>query len=176
MSYEVGPHWMTQPQYSPGDAELDAGLYATDVQRKKVGYKPGPNYPGGETKFGVAQKPNQGKINVASVEYLQAKSFGKSNYWSVSGSTNCAAWGDLCAVMLFDMNYLHGVGGARSIISSVANIPPGSTQAAQLAGCEAITAAALKFVSGLDPKYQAGWRNRTTNRLAYVKSLTYPFV
>lgn len=174
MTFEVGPHWMTQPQYSPGDAELDAGLIETDVQRKKVGYKPGPNYPGGETKFGVAQNPNKGTVVVRDLTYSKAKSFGKSNYWSGGGGStlNCDTKPKLIGAMLFDIKYLHGGGNARRIWDTANLTGTYTTYAEQVAACEQLTQACLAFIAGLDPRYQAGWKRRTTDRLAYVKTLT----
>jgi hypothetical protein len=175
MTAEVGKHWMTQPQYSPGDPELDAGLHTTTEQRKKTGYQPGPNFPGGETKFGVAQNPNKSLVIVDTITYLQSKSFGRTNYWSIDGITNCNNHAPLVAIMLFDMNYLHGVGNARAILRSsgvVAN--PGATHAEQLAACEALWKESLNFVAGLNPSMQPGWRNRSNNRYGYVRSLSYP--
>ncbi len=171
MSFEVGPHWETQPQYSPGDPELEAGLIETDVQRKKVGYKPGPNYPGGETKFGVAQNPNKGTVVVRDLTYSKAKSFGKTNYWDLSGPTNCESKPNLIGIMLFDINYLHGRGNAARILSTANLTGTYTTQAEQLAACELLTKSCLTFIAGLDPRYQNGWIRRTNDRLSYVKSL-----
>ena len=179
MTVEVGPHWMTAPQYSPGDPDIDAGLFDTAIQKKKVGYKPGPNFPGGETKFGVAQNPNKSKVNVKTLTYEQAKSFGKSGYWDYglsTSETNCASKAPLIGIMLFDLNYLHGPGNAKKIMqnSGQSQVLPTATHQEQLAACEAITAASLEFISGLNPTYVNGWVNRANKRLAFVKSLPYP--
>ncbi len=179
MTVEVGPHWMTAPQFSPGDPDIDAGLFDTPLQKKKVGYKPGPNFPGGETKFGVAQNPNRSKVNVKTLTYEQAKSFGRSGYWDYGlfiNANNCQSKAPLIGIMLFDLNYLHGPGNAKKIMqdSGQLSVPQTATHEEQLAACEAITTAAYKFVSGLNPTYVNGWNNRTRQRLAFVKSLSYP--
>lgn len=176
MTYEVGPHWLTLPQYSPGDAELDAGLFDTREQRKKVGYKPGPNFPGGETKFGVAQNPNKSTVVVADLQYLQAKAFGKNGYWDIGGSTNCANKAPLIGIMLFDMNYLHGPGNARKMFndSGQTSVPQSADRATQIAACEAIHLEALKFIAGLNPTYQNGWRNRANARIQFIRNIAYP--
>jgi len=176
MTWEVGPHWMTAQQFSPGDPELDAGLFETREQRRKVGYKPGPDFPGGETKFGVAQNPNKDRIVVSTLQYAQAKTFGKDNYWNISGSTNCANKAPLIGIMLFDMNYLHGPGNARRMFadSGQAGVPADADRAAQIAACEAIHLEALKFIAALNPKYQNGWRNRAVSRINFIRNINYP--
>ena len=171
MTFEVGPHWMTQPQFTPGDPDLDAGLFDTDLQRKKVGYKPGPNFPGGETKFGVAQNPNKSTVIVKDLTYPKAKTFGRSGYWQKHGTVG--KWLD---VLLFDITYLHGAGNASKILAdaglTAADKAAGATRDVQLAACEKVTSSALSFISGLNPSYQAGWKRRTNDRLAFVKSLS----
>lgn len=173
MTFEVGSSWTAA---SPSDPDVSGGLIDTPAQQKKVGYKAGPNFPGGETKFGVAQNPNKSKIVVKTVTYPQAKTFGRSNYWSIGGSTNCDALPPLVGILLFDMNYLHGPGYAQRFLadSGASGISPSASQADQLAACSAITGSALSFISTLNPKYQAGWVNRTNARLKYVQSLPYP--
>ena len=175
MTFEVGPHWMTTPAYSPGDPAVDAGSIDTDLNRKKVGYKGSPTFPGGETKFGVAQNPNKSTVVVRTLGYEEAKSFGKSHYWSISGSTGCPSHAPLVGIMLFDMNYLHGPGNARKILSnSGVTANPGASHDQQLADCSTITTAALAFIGTLNPTYIRGWTNRANARLSFVKSLPYP--
>jgi murein DD-endopeptidase MepM/ murein hydrolase activator NlpD len=171
MQHEVGPHWMTQPQWSPGDADLDAGKIETPLNRKQCGYKPGPNFPGGETKFGVAQNPNKPNIVVTTLTYDQAKSFGKSNYWTLYHLDTEPA---LIAILMFDLNYLHGPNNAKKIRQGAGLTGTYNTKAEQDAACELLTKSALAFISGLNPTYQKGWIARTTDRQAYVKSLPIP--
>jgi murein DD-endopeptidase MepM/ murein hydrolase activator NlpD len=176
MKWEVGPHWMSTPQYSPGDSELDAGLYDTSEQRKKTGYK---NWPGlgGITKFGVAQDPNRKRVVVNDLTYVQAKSFGRTNYWEGGGPVNCTNKGELFAIMLFDIRYLHGDGGARTVLTnySPVSVPAlGASEAAQRAACEQLHAAVTQHVMTLKPTVREGWLNRTNDRIAYIRSLAYP--
>lgn len=171
MTEEVGPHWMTAPQFSPGDAELDAGLHETKAQARKTGYVNTPNYPGGETKFGVAQKPNP-RTAVDTMTYAQAKNIGFNNYWK-SNKTPCHNKSKLVAIMLFDMNYLHGDGNARKILenSGVVSLPSDGIPKQQ-ADIVALNEARIAFINGIDrPEYKKGWLSRAAKCKAYCESL-----
>jgi murein DD-endopeptidase MepM/ murein hydrolase activator NlpD len=175
MKYEVGPFWSTEPQYTPGDAELDAGLVQTKQQRKKVGYVNTPNYPGGETKFGVAQKPNP-TIKVLTANYAQAKNIGFNNYWK-SFRSACNNKGSLVAIMLFDMNYLHGDGNAKKMYQN-SGVVSNTTDLynKQLIDAEALYNARLTFIRKIPrPEFTKGWLNRATACLQYIKTLPPPY-
>lgn len=118
MKHEVGPHWMTSSEFSPGDTELDAGLFETRQQRKKVGYVNHPSDPGGETKFGVAQRPNAGKITVKDIGYQDALKVGFNNYWKqIPNIAQLEETKPRTAILLMDMIYQHGVGGVSQMIA-----------------------------------------------------------
>lgn len=167
MTYEVGPHWETAPQFSPGDADLDAGLFETSLQRKKVGYKNYPGFPGGETKFGIAQGPNA-NINVAGIDYAASKATGYRNYWK-KGPDALEATKPRTAIMLFDMYYLHGPGNARHIQTAA-----GITTLSDTASCAALQQAQEAFIRSIvaaNPsreRYLSGWLNRSKALLAYA--------
>lgn len=178
MKHEVGPHWMTEPQFSPGDSELDAGLKETTLQRRKTGYVNTPKFPGGETKFGIAQGPNP-NINVSSIDYAASKQTGFNNYWK-KGPHTVAPSKKKAAVMLFDMYYLHGPGNARSImrsagfetLSSLASSPTSDEDA-----CKALNQSQLAFMQEITRKnsnferYIKGWTKRANELYQYALSL-----
>jgi murein DD-endopeptidase MepM/ murein hydrolase activator NlpD len=171
MTQEVGSWWMTQPQYSPGDPDVDAGAIETSAQRHKTGYVNAPNFPGGETKFGIAQKPNP-RIKVTTVDYVTAKNTGFNNYWQ-SPKAPCGSKGQLIGIMLFDMNYLHGDGNARKMYQN-SGLTSAFTDpyAAQLAQCQVLYEARVAFIKAIPrPEFTQGWLNRAAKCLAYVKSL-----
>ena len=167
MQHEVGPAWTTS---SPSDAEIAAGLIETVPQRKKVGYVNLPSFPGGETKFGIAQGPNP-SINVKSIDYDSAKKTGYNNYWK-RGCEALVATKPKTAIMLFDLNYLHGVGNAN-VIKSNASI----TSLTDAQAIDALSAAQQAFMQNIiiqNPqrqRYIAGWLKRSRDLLAYVKSI-----
>lgn len=169
MIHEVGPHWTTA---FPSDPDVAAGLIETSAQRKKDGYVNAPNFPGGETKFGIAQKPNP-RLVVRTCTYSEAKNTGYNNYWK-SSPQSCNAVGSYIAIMLFDMNYLHGGGNARTIYNSagISSISTTASHAAQLSACQALYSARVEFIKRIPrPEFTRGWLQRSSNCLSYVQAL-----
>lgn len=168
MQHEVGPAWTTS---SPSDPEISAGLINTQAQQKKVGYVNSAGFPGGETKFGIAQGPNP-SVRVSSLAYDPAKKTGFNNYWK-RGCDTLVSTKPKAAIMLFDMNYLHGVGNTQSYILPSANI---GTLSDSLA-CIALQAAQEKFIKSIVDKnpsratHAKGWLKRSSDLLQYVQSL-----
>ncbi len=168
MTVEVGPAWTTG---SPSDPEVAAGLIDTGAQRKKVGYVNAPGFPGGETKFGVAQGPNP-SVNVQTIPYDPAKQVGFNNYWR-QGSAALAGTKPKTAIMLFDVNYLHGNGNGKHILATA-----GIDALDDAASAAALTTAREAFINGIvvkNPnrqKYLAGWLKRARASLAYVQGLS----
>lgn len=168
MTHEVGPQWTTD---SPADPEVSAGLIDTSPQRKKDGYVNTPAFPGGETKFGIAQGPNP-SIKVTTMPYIPAKTTGYNNYW-LKGPSSIVGAKPKTAIMLFDINYLHGVGNAAHIVNTanIASLDDGPSAVA-------LSAAQQKFMQGIvtaNPnrlKYLAGWLKRSRDLLSYVQSLS----
>lgn len=167
MTHEVGPFWNSS---YPSDAEVQQGLIDTAQQRKKCGYVNTPNYPGGETKFGVAQKPNP-RIDVTTMTYDAAKQTGFNNYWK-SKKMPCDNKAPRIAIMLFDMNYLHGDGNARKIWQNAGiTSSPGDSDEVQLAACETLYQARVAFIKSIPrPEYQKGWLRRAKECLEFAKS------
>lgn len=174
MKYEVGPHWLTTAQYSPGDADLDAGKKDTTFQRKQVGYKNSAGYPGGETKFGIAQGPNP-NVNVSDIDYASSKQTGYDNYWrrGSNAPSTFEATKPKTAVMLFDMMYLHGAGNVKGYILSKANIDSLN----DVDSCKALQTAQEAFINEIVNKnpsrerYKKGWITRSRALLSYALSL-----
>lgn len=167
MTHEVGPFWTTA---FPADPEVIAGLIETTAQRKKAGYVNTPNYPGGETKFGVAQKPNP-QLSVRTATYDEAKRTGYNNYWK-GAPKSCTSVSAKVSIMLFDMNYLHG-GNARTIYNnSGINSLPGDSEATQIAHCEALNEERVAFIRRIPrPEFQRGWLRRASECKEYVLGL-----
>jgi hypothetical protein len=170
MSHEVGPFWSNTLAGTP---DVVAGLIETAIQRRNVGYVNTPNFPGGETKFGVAQKPNP-SVAVRSIDYAAAKKLGFNNYWK-SAPISCVGKGSYIAVLLFDLNYLHGGGNARTIWQNAIDAGMNASVSSrddQLIACEILTDARVQFIEDItQPAYQRGWLRRANETLAYVRSL-----
>lgn len=168
MTHEVGPFWTTA---YPSDPDVIAGSIETSAQRKKTGYVNTPNYPGGETKFGVAQKPNP-QLSVRTATYAEAKQTGYNNYWK-SAPKSCTSVSKKVSIMLFDMNYLHGGGNARTIFNETGiTSSPADSDATQVAHCEALNQARVAFIKRIPrPEFQRGWLKRAAECLSYVNGL-----
>ena len=125
MTHEVGPFW---DESYPNDPEVQQGLIETAAQRKKCGFVTISGDPGGVTKFGVSQNANP-SVQVISLTYDNAKNVGYNNYWA-QGSTSPKTLADRgqgkASIVLFDMTYLQGVGGAQTILrkSGVSDTTP----------------------------------------------------
>ncbi len=164
MTHEVGPFWT---QSYPTDPEVSQGLIETKEQRKKCGYVNLPTDPGGETKFGVAQRPNP-SINVKNIKYDQAKKTGYNNYWK-SAKMPCEGKPARVAIMLFDMNYMHGAGNARTIYQ---NAGLSNTNMDEASAVEALYRARVAFIKAIPrPEFQKGWLKRAAECYKYVKSV-----
>jgi hypothetical protein len=169
LKYEVGPHWKTD---SPQNPEIAAGLCETAEQKKNCGYRNHPKFAGGETKFGIAQGPNQG-VSVRNLDYNGARTIGYNKYWLKGPAAYSEGGRQKLAVMLFDMCFLHGPGGANKIKDN-ANIKGLD----DVAACEALSASQKRYIEGLvedNPAremYKKGWLARATALLDYAKKLS----
>ena len=180
MKYEVGPHWMTAPQYSPGDSELDAGLVETPEQRKKTGYKGWDKLNGGVTKFGISEASKLFSAEqIKNLTYAQAKDVGYNKYWKTgpSKSLQNEQLAPLVSVMMFDVAYQTGPEGVAKIRhdSGVDNISTQMTRSEQIVMVDRIAKARLSYLQSL-PNWRTnakGWTNRINAQLAYVKSLNF---
>jgi len=161
MSWEVGPHWKPQ---DPSDPEVAQGLFETQVQRRKVGYK-GPDFPGGITKFGIASNPRP-RVKVPLLNYAQARSIGYNEYWKLR-SVELASTKPKSAVVLYELAFLHGSGSVRSMLRDVdMNLADGAL-------VDALIGAQQKFIRGINSAtYDKGWMRRSESLHRFVKALT----
>lgn len=163
MKHEVGPHWTED---SPNDPDVAAGKIDTDAQRKKVGLVTAPGFPGGVTKFGIAQKPNP-DLKVMLIDYATAKQRGYNGYWK-GAPANLASSKPKTAVMLFDICFLHGPGNGRKMAER-AGIESLSDDEAFIA----LSKEQRRFISSLPNADQySGWYTRNSDLLAYVKGIS----
>lgn len=177
MKHEVGKFWSTSDKTKPTDPDVAAGLIETADQKKRVGFVQDKTDRGGVTKFGVAQKANR-NVNVNAINYQAAKTLGYNKYWKAN-STGKAKH---IAVHIFDLTYLYGPGGAKSIInSSGANMSvisnPQASKSEQLEVCAKLRDSAINRARNIvdknpsQKKYINGWTNRANEIYAYVASL-----
>ena len=177
MKREVNSQWSTSAKTSPTDPDVAAGKIETADQKRRVGYNNDKADKGGETKFGVAQSMNR-KINVATMDYNTAKTLGYNKYWKA----NCPDKPKYIAIFMFDLTYLCGAGGARTIlsnagISSSLLSNKSAPKSEQLAACAQLRDAQIKYHQSkvvADPsqrKFLNGWTNRANATYSYVASL-----
>lgn len=169
MTREVGAFWNTTPETSPDDPDVAAGKIETADQRRRVGYTSTSGDKGGTTKFGVAQNANR-NIDVPKLNYADAKQTGYNNYW-LANSTDKP---NLIAIMMFDISYLHGAGGARKILSrSGADLEATD----QLPECAKIRDAQITYFKNIvannpaQSKFLNGWTNRANALYNFVAGL-----
>jgi murein DD-endopeptidase MepM/ murein hydrolase activator NlpD len=162
MFHEVGPHWTIN---APNDPEVAAGKIDTDAQRKKVGLVTTAGFPGGVTKFGIAQKPNP-DLKVLLIDYATAKQRGYNGYWKAAPSA-LAATKPKTAVMMFDICFLHGPGNGKKM-AQAAKIDTLDDNAAFIA----LSKAQRQFISSLpNSDRYTGWFTRNSDLLEYVKGI-----
>lgn len=169
MTHEVGPFWS---ESLINDPDVIAGNIATPEQRKKCGYVNTPNFPGGETKFGIAQKPNP-QVKVTNITYDQAKKLGYNNYWK-GGIIKSTQYPPYIGILLFDLNFLHGMGNARKIWNDALakGMNPSGDKVAQIKACEILTEARIAFINNIgNPSYTRGWLKRAKDNLGFIRNL-----
>jgi lysozyme family protein len=105
MLYEVGSHWNVD---IPGVRE---GLIATREQRRNVGYVNDPLDNGGETKYGVARRPNP-DLDITNIDWEAAKRVYFRRYWLAANCDDLTLMSARLAVLHFDGAVNHGVGRA----------------------------------------------------------------
>lgn len=158
----------------PTDPVIVAGDISTDANKKKCGYVNHPADPGGETKFGIAQRFNK-SIAVSSCTYDQARSIGCSNFWTGKLPESTANAGKKrTAIALFNIGYLCGVGGAANIYNDSGAAGIADDTAAMNAFCnkakEYLTQKTVK-----DPSKKVflnGWMARVEKVRSYCTSVS----
>lgn len=167
MRREVGPHWGSEPRYSPGDPELEAGLTGTEEQRKKVGFKIWSAELGGTTKFGITAKSGS-PVPIKDLTYAQALEIGYNRYWVNRDPDRAATNNPYLGIMLFDIRYMSG-----SFPTSKYTILPPMSREEQLVVAEQLNEEHMKYLQGLSGWAVAykGWTARAEERIAFVKGL-----
>ncbi len=175
---EVSPSWATSDATSPtmirpsGNPEIDQGLIATGTQRQRVGYVNSATDPGGETKFGVAQRHNP-KISVKALQYTSARQLAYDQYWLAS-QRPCTGLSAGIATFVFDCNYFFGPAGSASVFNA-AGISGNETGADERDAIDRLLAAGIARIktrsADLQRIYGRGWTNRLNKTAAYAKTL-----
>lgn len=106
MLYEVGKHW------NPNDPDVIAGKIETTSQKRKVGYVNHPADPGGETKYGVAQRANK-DISVRDLDLAGAHKRFEEKYWYAG---KCDKLPYPLSMLHFDGCVNHGIGQAAKFL------------------------------------------------------------
>lgn len=168
MQIEVGPHWTSS---FPSDPDVIAGAIETKPQRRNDGYVKLVGDSGGETKFGVSQNNNT-KVVVKTMGYDVAKKIGYNDYWIRYGADALSKSKPKSSVILFDIIYLCGGGGASSIKKKA-----GIESMDDVAACEALFSAwqsHFRTIVSNNPsklRFLNGWLKRTRDTLEYAKQV-----
>lgn len=169
MKHEVGPHWSAS---SPSDPDVIAGAKETKPQKFKVGYVKLQGDTGGLTKFGVAQNPNP-RVDVENLNYAGAKEFGYNTFWLGRPPATLEASKPKCAVMMFDLGYLHGPVSAQKYILEPASI----SSMSDVDACKALHEAHKQYLEKIiarrptNERFRNGWMKRSKELLDYALSL-----
>ena len=139
MGYEVGP------SFNANDIAVQKGLIDTKANRRKVGYVNHHEDPGGETKFGIAQKFNPDD-NVAELTLSQAEAIYHEKYWTL---TNCSRLPANLNILHFDAVVNHGTKRATKFLQLAVGVTDdGSFGPLTLAACQRADpyAAAVRYL------------------------------
>jgi murein DD-endopeptidase MepM/ murein hydrolase activator NlpD len=157
----------------PSDPDILDGKIDDPSQRRKCGYVNHPADPGGETKFGVAQRFNK-SISVKSCTYDQARSIAYNNFWAGKLPDTIKSTKKKSAVAIFNFGYLCGPGGASYIYnqSGAASISD-DAQALEAICNKAREYLTQKTVESPSKKvFLNGWMARVEKVRAYCKAIT----
>ncbi len=181
MLYEVGSHWNVT---TPGVLE---GLIATKEQRRAVGYVNDPADRGGETKYGVAKRPNP-DLDITKLDWEAAKRVYFRRYWLASNCDDLTLMSPRLAVLHFDGAVNHGVGRAGRFLQRAVgaaedgDVGPGTLRAVKaaidkrgdIAVCHLICDYREAFYEAImqrDPtqeRFRRGWMRRITEMRAFT--------
>jgi lysozyme family protein len=112
MLEEVGTFW------NPNDPDVIQGLINTQQQKRKVGYVNHPQDPGGETKYGIAQKANT-EISVRDLNLESAMRIYYEKYWLAG---KCDAFPFPLSIIHFDGCVNHGISRANKILQEAIGV------------------------------------------------------
>lgn len=157
----------------PTDSVIIAGDISTPTNKRKCGYVNNPADPGGETKFGVAQRFNK-TLSIAGCTYDQARNVGYTNFWSGKLPATVAASKPRTGVALFNIGYLCGAGGANYIYNQSGAASMTDDLAALNAVCDKMKEyLTQKTVENPAKKvFLNGWMARAEKVRAYCKAIT----
>jgi lysozyme family protein len=120
----------------------------------------------------VAQRFNP-SVKMHTMPYATARETGYNSYWLPSPNlTPISTTSPRIAVMLFDIKYAIGPGGAAQIMSA-AGVTGTETGAAELAACDALYAARLAYYRSRPGfnTFGRGWTRRCAESRDYAKAL-----
>jgi murein DD-endopeptidase MepM/ murein hydrolase activator NlpD len=160
--------WLNTPPTVPDTLQ---GLIDTAIQRRNVGYVDHPADPGGVTKFGIAQRFNKG-ISVPTAKYEDARNIGYSSFWNGKLPGNLVSSKPKTAVAIFNIGFLCGLGGAKTILDR-ANISALSDADAVDSVCDSMKNYLLGKVAASPGKaaFKNGWLRRVETVRSYCKAL-----
>ena len=145
----------------------------TKLLRARVGFIDHPADPGGVTKFGIAQKFNK-TTHVEDVVYADAHDVGYSKFWKSQLPAELVTGGKpRSAIAAFNIGFLCGVGGARSIVKD-ANISNKSDMDSIDPICDSMKAYLLEKIAQKPSKaaFRDGWMARVEKVRQYSKTVT----
>ena len=157
---------------------MDAGLTATEAQRKKVGLKGWSAGLGGTTKFGITSASGV-KTPIKDLTYEQAKNVGFKNYWDSPASIvkpgSIAEKNPYVAIMMYDIQFMSW-SGAKGIWQkhNIGNLPM-MTKGEQLALNKQISISHLDYLRSISKNKPQnpmnGWETRLNNRQRWIEGL-----
>lgn len=181
MLYEIGGFFKFD---APGFKE---GLIDTPEHRKACGYANDPLDHGGETKYGIAKKPNP-QLDITHMDWEGAKAVYFSNYWL---NSKCDKMNGRLAALQFDGAIQHGPGTASKFIQRAIGVDDdgsiGSVTLAALATKDPIAICNLvcnqreKFYINIvandatQDRFLKGWLRRVSEMRLFVTDLTKTF-
>ncbi len=184
MLYEVGGFWNLE---ADGVRE---GLIDTPARRKACGYVNDPVDMGGETKYGVAKKPNP-DLDITNLDWAGAQRVYYRRYWLAAHCDEITQFAPRLAVLHFDGAVNHGVGRAAIFLQRAAgttedgDIGPATLGALaakdEIAVCNRICDIRSDFYRAIvaskpaQSKFLKGWLRRIDEMRAFVTDTNRTF-
>lgn len=147
MWHEVGPHWETEPQFSPSDPDIQAGLCATTLQRKKTGFVEYPGFPFATKKLGIVRSIHSDAGDPRNLTYDGCITLHEQHLWVTHG---IGAFDRPIAIQVFNLCVLWGAEIGLTLLSK-AEQATGLSSSAQLSAqqvelCFAVSEQAHAFI------------------------------
>jgi hypothetical protein len=145
---EVGHHWETEPQYSPSDPEIQAGLCDTVQQRKKTGFIEYPGFPFATKKLGIVRSIHSDAGDPRGLTYAECINLHNQHLWVSHG---IGTFDRPLSIMAFDAAVLWGAEIALKQVSLAVQATSlgisGQSSAHQVELCLALSNALHTFIS-----------------------------